>query len=159
MSFDNQKHVEELGNEYQEYLDSQEYQDNLHNDCNMFTHDGCVTMRNPATGGHRTVRVRTQPEDAKFAPGSRVLSLLVGSDNESSYQGFGFLNGERVNVYRKHRGSAFEAIAHILEAMHEHVENGTIEFMFEARCRRCGRKLTTPESIKAGIGPVCESIE
>jgi hypothetical protein len=27
------------------------------------------------------------------------------------------------------------------------------------RCRRCGRALTTPESIASGIGPVCASKE
>jgi hypothetical protein len=26
-------------------------------------------------------------------------------------------------------------------------------------CRRCGRRLTTPESIAAGIGPVCDGME
>lgn len=29
----------------------------------------------------------------------------------------------------------------------------------ERDCRRCGRKLTTPESIAAGIGPECEQLE
>lgn len=29
------------------------------------------------------------------------------------------------------------------------------EFYHEGRCGKCGRKLTVPESIKSGIGPVC----
>ena len=29
------------------------------------------------------------------------------------------------------------------------------EFWHEGKCGRCGRKLTVPESIEAGIGPEC----
>lgn len=30
-----------------------------------------------------------------------------------------------------------------------------VEFHHIGRCGRCGRKLTTPESIRTGLGPVC----
>lgn len=29
----------------------------------------------------------------------------------------------------------------------------------ETRCRRCNKPLTDPDSIKAGIGPVCARVE
>lgn len=32
-----------------------------------------------------------------------------------------------------------------------------IEFWHEGKCCRCGRKLTTPESISSGVGPVCST--
>ena len=32
-----------------------------------------------------------------------------------------------------------------------------VEFHHIGRCGRCGRKLTTPESIRTGLGPVCAS--
>ncbi len=30
-----------------------------------------------------------------------------------------------------------------------------VEFWHEGKCARCGRKLTTPESIQRGLGPEC----
>lgn len=33
--------------------------------------------------------------------------------------------------------------------------DGLMEFWHEGKCGRCGRKLTVPESIAAGIGPEC----
>lgn len=34
----------------------------------------------------------------------------------------------------------------------------TCEFYHSGKCARCGRLLTTPESIKTGLGPICEKI-
>jgi hypothetical protein len=31
----------------------------------------------------------------------------------------------------------------------------SVEFFHEGRCGKCGRKLTTPESVTAGFGPEC----
>ena len=42
------------------------------------THNGTITIHNPKTGDHRTFQIKTQPADAKFAPGRRVVSLLTG---------------------------------------------------------------------------------
>lgn len=33
-----------------------------------------------------------------------------------------------------------------------------MEFKHAGRCGRCGRELTTPESIDAGLGPVCRGL-
>jgi len=30
-----------------------------------------------------------------------------------------------------------------------------VEFYHSGNCAKCGRKLTTPESIKNGLGPIC----
>ena len=69
---------------------------------NIATHNGIITIRNPATGSHRTFRVRTNPENSKWLPGKRVLSLLIGSDNESDYKGFAFVGDDgRVHVWRR----------------------------------------------------------
>ncbi len=47
----------------------------------IFTHNGKFTIKSLRTGEHRTFQVRTQPDDAGFAPGKRILYLLIGSDN------------------------------------------------------------------------------
>ena len=61
----------------------------------IFTHNGRFTVTSTKTGEHRTFRIRTQPDDAKFAPKERVITLLIGPDNESSYKGTG-TGGSRV---------------------------------------------------------------
>lgn len=124
--------------------------------------NGTHTIRNRETGEYRTFRVRTQKDDAKFAPGKRVLSLLTGSDNEASYTGFAFVEEDDIKVWRSKTGeekwSNFDWFADMLFdlAANDGKKYGDkYEIMTEGRCIVCNRKLTTPESIETGIGPVC----
>ena len=119
------------------------------------THNGKVTIENPASGNHRTFSVRTQPEDSGFAPGKRVVALLNGPDNNNDYQGFGFVDtAGHVRVWKSKRGGTFDIFARMLEAPERFQEKGA-NYLFSGRCRRCNRELTVPESIESGIGPVC----
>jgi hypothetical protein len=122
------------------------------------THNGEITVKSLGSGEHRTFRVRTQKADSVFAPGQRIVSLLTGSDNETDYRGFGFV-GENgvIKVWRKQLGTQMEKFARMLENLEHHVEKGQIEINFDGTCRKCNRKLTTPESVANGIGPVCAS--
>ena len=123
------------------------------------THNGTITIQNPATGNHRTFRVRTQPADAKFAPGERIVSLLTGSDNESDYTGFGFVADDgRIRVWTSKRaadGGVFVKFADMLTRP-DHYESLGCRYLWSERCRKCNRRLTTPESVAAGIGPKCQ---
>jgi hypothetical protein len=115
----------------------------------VITHNGVFTFRNPKTGGHRTFQVKCQPKDSNFAPGQRVVSLLVGPDRE--FQQFGFVT-DRVHLWKKYRDSPnFTFYAKML------VEPKDMEVLAEVSCRVCNRPLTTPESILSGIGPICAS--
>ena len=71
----------------------------------ILTHNGTITMRNPATGNHRTIQIKTQKADDSFMPGERIASLLNGHNNETDYVQFAFVkpNG-RVIVWRRYRG-------------------------------------------------------
>ncbi len=125
--------------------------------------NGEFTFINTMTGERRTFRIRTQPKDAKFAPGARLVSLLTGPCNEKNYTGFAFLNEGHtpmIHLYRKKNDPTHRYYARLLEAL-EYGEgevtigNHTYEVLQSTLCRMCNRKLTTPESIKSGIGPVC----
>lgn len=127
---------------------------------NLATHNGTITIENPATRQHRTFSIRTQPEDAKFAPGQRIVALLTGPCNESDYQGFGFVAEDgTVLVWRSKRGGDFEKFADMLANPVSWMTRTGVNYLFEGRCIRCNRKLTTPESIRTGIGPVCAGRE
>lgn len=138
--------------------------------------NGTYTIENTKTGEHRTFSIKTQKPDAKFAPGSRVLALLNGPDNTADYQGFAFITAQApgVTVWKSKCGSfvggtykhsAFEVYATMLVTLVEDAEKGKLKgnvwhqrgykVHLEGSCIYCNRKLTTPESIKCGIGPDC----
>jgi hypothetical protein len=123
------------------------------------THNGAITVHNPKTEGHRTFLIRTMARGAY--EGKRIVMLLIGPNREdnSSWMWFGFATEQYgISVFRSKRGngkpSSFEKLARILNAPKKGEKAG-LRFLFEGRCRRCNRKLTTPTSIESGMGPVC----
>lgn len=127
--------------------------------------NGHYTMENTTTGEHRTFMIRTQAAHKKFAPGSRIISLLTGPDNIHDYHDFGFVSDEGIHVWKRYRGepgekSAYEWYATMLwdiatRGRESNFFKAGYRLMIEARCVKCGRLLTEPESLKTGIGPRC----
>ena len=133
--------------------------------CKLF--NGRYTVSSAATGEHRTFWVRTQPADAEFAPGKRVLALLTGTQNDDldHYTGFAFVDDGGIHVWRSKadRSPLWGQYAEMLwtlaldGAFSPWVERG-YRIHQEGHCIRCNRILTTPSSIAAGIGPICETL-
>jgi hypothetical protein len=131
----------------------------------LATHCGVVTIQNTATGVHRTFCIKLQTARAKFAPGRRVVSLLTGPDSMRDWRGFGFAtDAGTVAVYRKLRAttgpaSTWQGLARMLGELIGSAAptfNHTPYTVHAAtRCRACGRSLSHPVSIAAGIGPKC----
>jgi hypothetical protein len=116
------------------------------------THNGTITVSNPATGNHRTFRILTQKQDAKFAPGERIVSQLIGPN----FTAFGFVADDgRIIVWRKHIGTQFERLARLLMNAEQEAAKFGLEFVWSAKCRRCNRELTDPQSIETGLGETC----
>jgi hypothetical protein len=129
--------------------------------------NGTYTISSPR-GGHRTFDISTQAKDAKFAAGKRVLSLLVGPNNSQDYKGFGFVTDDGITVYRKYqtptRNSETEMHGRMIWSLATLGEQSPFyvkgyRLLVEGRCLVCNRKLTTPQSIESGIGPVCAGRE
>ena len=123
-----------------------------------------VTLYNKESGNHRTFRFKKQSVDDSFAPDRIILQLLTGSDNENDYQGIGFLNGSSIQVWRKYVGSQNEKTAEILgQVLFGFIGRYPLEVLerFEVitsgNCFKCGKTLTTPDSVESGIGPICKS--
>ncbi len=113
--------------------------------------DGTITVL-LKSGKHFTYRLRTVKKGA--LEGKRIAELLIGSDNNASYKGFGFINHLGIiTIWKKCRTEAFEKHAQLLCGQ---ADKHVVEWMQSGRCRVCGRKLTTPESLKAGVGPICQ---
>lgn len=119
------------------------------------THNGTITVENTVRGTHRTFLIKTQKSDAKFAPGERILSPLVGPDNTSDYLQIAFVKDDgRINLWGKYRTEQYQRLIRVLQNP-EHFRSLGCRYYYEGRCRRCNRLLTHPESIKSGIGPEC----
>jgi hypothetical protein len=127
-------------------------------------HTGTYTIENNSTGDYRTFLVKhRQPEDKEFMPGKRLVGLLTGPDNFHDFKLFGYVdeNSDSITVFKKHKSTVYEKYARMIDVLiglhptdDERLKNYTVR---ESRlCRRCGRKLTTPESLTKGIGPECE---
>jgi hypothetical protein len=117
-------------------------------------HDGFVTLNNTRTGQHRKFAVKTKKSGA-FA-GKRLVYLVLGADAEdrSGWMPFGDVDEFGIRVWKKNLGTDMEKFAKLLERPSRYAAVG-LEYLVDARCRRCGRTLTNPDSIKTGLGPIC----
>lgn len=93
------------------------------------------------------------------------LKVLTGPDNESSYSYVGIL---RQNVdfrpaivpTRKSKvGMDAQSVKALLWVLRQIYFNKELpegyDVLHSGHCAACGRKLTTPESIEMGLGPIC----
>jgi hypothetical protein len=111
---------------------------------------------------------------AKKANGSedneiRFAMLLNGSDNESNYRYLAVLNVENGSIFsgQKYRHKEFTygfiILRHVLKAIwegrSEEIERNGWQVHHAGRCCRCGRMLTTPESLESGFGPECRKYQ
>ena len=98
--------------------------------------------------------MRTQGDHARFAPGKRVVSVK-DSSADRGWRSFGFVNEDgAVVVWRKFRGTVYEVYGRMLTNPQSFTDRG-VTYNWEAKCRKCNKELTTPESVASGIGPVC----
>lgn len=99
------------------------------------------------------------------------VSVLTGPDNTSDYTFIGTIFAQEAaqqlafpfTVFRHSKKSPVGADALSVKAFQwfwDHLFNhgrtpDGVEFRHEGRCGRCGRRLTTPESVDRGLGPEC----
>jgi hypothetical protein len=123
----------------------------------MLAGNAHVTFQSQRTGTRFTYHVRLadrRPGDTRIC---HFVSVLTGPDH---YEYLGCIYAERAYV-RGHKSriaaAATSSIAFVwvwthLLAGKMHPELGV---WHEGRCGKCGRRLTTPESVARGLGPVC----
>ena len=117
-----------------------------------------VTFQSKQTGLRFTYRVRA----ATPGFGSRVshfVALLTAPDH---YSYMGCIFERRFYTHgKKSRVSTNAMSAIAFSWVWRHLSAGTmpkdLAIWHEGRCGMCGRRLTTPESISTGLGPVCAS--
>jgi hypothetical protein len=124
-------------------------------------HNGRYTIES-ASGQHRTFEIRTQKPDAEFAPGKRILSILTGPENTVDYARFAFVDEMGIHVWasRAKQNDMYQVYAEqlwslALDGAFSPFSEVGYRLLMEGRCVVCNRPLTTPESIRSGIGPIC----
>lgn len=122
-----------------------------------------ITLVSVRTGARFTYRLSApKPADDGTIGDIRFVALLSGADNTSDFQYMGFIGREGAYLHgRKSRigqdAPSAVAFAWVWERLQAGTLPASVEVWHEGSCGRCGRKLTVPESIVAGIGPECAS--
>jgi hypothetical protein len=125
----------------------------------MLAGNAHVTFQSLKTSTRFTYRIRVAPNPERGGP-THFVFVLTGPDNQGGYDYLGCIFEERNYGHgRKSRiaesapsAVAFRWVWYRLTAGEMHPE---LSVYHEGRCGRCGRRLTTPESIETGLGPVC----
>lgn len=121
----------------------------------MFAGNARLTLKSRITGTWFTYSViRTRINENMY-----FVSVLT--HNNASYRFLGIINDKRIYKHATKK-SFFPVIAPSVQAFRwflDRLKGGYIppelEVWHEGKCGRCGKKLTTPESIETGLGPVC----
>lgn len=116
------------------------------------------TLQNGAMDKHFTYKVRQDKRHKDLF----LVHLLVGKDNERDYRYIGcyysdtqhFVAAKPWNNQARHAWPpALRGIKYLLEQIDNLVKSCHV--LHAGTCGRCGRTLTTPESIARGLGPSC----
>lgn len=135
----------------------------------MLAGKSTITIRSAKTQTRFTFKVTQKKDQSTELPiaNTYYVKLLNGSDNETSYTYMGMIrpnfHNPKVVEFALTRGSkvttkaeSFVAFSWLFDQLSKSVLPSTVEIWHEGVCGRCGRKLTVPESIAYGIGPVCD---
>lgn len=124
------------------------------------------TVMNESTGNRFTFKVRNsnhKKPETKVMSDIFYVSVLTGQDNNSAYTFLGTFFGGKNEVYRHSTKSKITNSANSNKVVdwffNTFLKNPnnypTIKVYHSGKCGKCGKKLTTPESIESGLGPYC----
>lgn len=123
--------------------------------------DAVATFESCKTGARFTYQIRlAAPRNGDMREPPHFVSVLTGPNNEHDYEYLGTIFDRRTYVYGKRSRVAADAPSAVaFDWAWGHLSAGrmpsNMTIWHEGRCGRCGRRLTTPESVASGFGPVC----
>jgi len=120
-----------------------------------------ITLVSRASGVRFTFRIKCPTDSEGQRDGSiHFVSLLRGTDNENDFSYIGYIRrgvffhgGTKAKVSID--GASVKAFMWAWKAMQQDIIPEKLEIWHEGHCGRCGRKLTVPSSVAAGLGPEC----
>lgn len=130
----------------------------------IFAGNATFTVVNETTGNRFTFRVRNAAFGKKDVTSDVFfVSVLTGQDNNSAYTFLGSFFNNKNKIYRRSEKSRVSGEALSSKVVTWFFNNfigndgnyPTVKVYHAGKCGKCGKKLTTPESIKSGLGPYC----
>lgn len=126
-------------------------------DIRFFSAGNAIFTVGNGKGDHYTFRISHSNESQPL-----FVGLLTGPNNDSDYTYMGIYNpGQNtVNLTKKSQYTDDSQPVKVIRwALKKVVENKELptgySIVHEGKCCRCGRTLTTPESIERSFGPEC----
>lgn len=121
----------------------------------VFGGNAVFTVVSKVSGSRFTFKVQAS-DDGRV----HFVKVLTGPDNESSYTYLGTIFADGAYRHGKKSSVGYDApSAKVARWFFTHLDDAVAmakcEVWHEGRCCRCGRRLTVPASIEAGIGPEC----
>jgi hypothetical protein len=121
------------------------------------------TIVSKKTGKRYTYKMEGKKDDeGNFSGDLWFVKLLTGPDNEGDFTRIGVVVLDDGKYSYRKKGGYGTAPTKGLLWFFKCINQGQwprfseqAEFWHEARCGRCGRKLTVPESVESGLGPIC----
>lgn len=128
----------------------------------IFAGKATLTLESKRTGTWFTYKIKNANKDEQNSP--YFVSVLTGQDNNSAYSYMGTIfnnNGDfvlRLTKNSKISGTAlsYKAFNFFFNLINKDKLHEEIKVYHKGVCCSCGRTLTTPESLKNGIGPFCK---
>lgn len=118
-----------------------------------------VTLKSTETGKHFTFKVKCARKYINDPKKFLFVSVLTGSDNNSSYTYIGMIKNNRFQLTQKSAFGMDAPSVMVFDWFSRHVYLNslpeTCEVYHVGKCGRCGRRLTVPESLEWGLGPEC----
>jgi len=131
----------------------------------VFAGNATFTLRSKKTGERFTYRMAAAKNVNNLLMGTGqqkvyFVSLLRGPSNEDDYAYMGLIDARGFHCTTKSRvreeAPSYKAFSWFFAKLQAGgTMPKTLEVWHEGRCGRCGRKLTVPESVAAGLGPEC----
>lgn len=124
----------------------------------VFGGNANITIESKKTGRWFTYKIRRADKEKKNSP--YFVSVLVGGDNDNSYMYMGTIFDFTKLILTKRSkitkdAMSYKAFKFFFDLLNKNTIHSDMRVYHSGVCSVCGRKLTTPESLKDGMGPIC----
>lgn len=124
----------------------------------VYAGNAIITLESENTKNHFTYKIK----QSKDKDNLYFINLLRGQDNENDYTYIGCVYSDNdyfnpSNRYKEIPKDVWPPSLRAISYFFRKLDNlpPKLHVYHQGRCARCGRLLTTPESIKRGFGPEC----
>ena len=126
----------------------------------MLAGKSIFTLVSGATGTRFTYKVSLMKKRNTNDADAFYVSVLTGPDNTSSYSRLAMVfDGGKLVFPRSWEISpnapSAKALAWSFGKLQKGIMPSNLSVYHNGHCGRCGRHLTTPESVQTGLGPIC----